>query len=166
MSKKNVASAKKDEIVNINLSKFASKLENKGNSHIRNERETIYIYPASIPKDRINEKEGKQFRGKMRNELKRFCNNIFYESKRNEIANVKVIIAKFDSFYKEFYRINDYSLKSLSSSNDEGKNQDIQLLLDILSEFKIGGKIEIPKRAKRAKKEKIVIEEKKAEETI
>lgn len=129
--------AKKDEIVNINLSKFASELENKGNSHIRNERETIYVYPSSIPKERINEKEGKQFRGKMRNQIKRFANNIFYESKRNEIENVKAEIAKFDAFYKENYRINDYSLKSLSSSNDEGKNKDIDLLLRIISEFRI-----------------------------
>lgn len=129
---------KKEEIVKINLSKFASQLENKGISHARNERETIYIYPASIPKDRINEKEGKQFRGKMRSQLKRFSNNIFFFAKGEKIEEIKKEIANFEIFYKEFYRINDYSLKSLSSSNDEGKNRDIELLLSILSEMKIG----------------------------
>lgn len=158
---------KREGIEILNLSKFSKELENKGNSHIQRDRETIYIYPESIPKDRINEKEGKQFRGKMRNSIKRFANNIFYNAKTNRIEELKAEISKFDSFYKEFYRINDYSLKSLSSSNDEGKNKDIDLLLRIISEFKLSSN-DIPK-VKKARKEKIVnviAEEKKAEESI
>lgn len=139
MSKKvsaSVIDAKKNEIANVNLSKFAKELESKNVSHSRNERETIYIYPASIPKERINEKEGKQFRGKMRNSLKRFCNNIFYFGKMQDEKLIKEDILKFDAFYKENYRINDFSLKSLSSSNDESVNKDISLFLQIIKEFK------------------------------
>lgn len=139
MSKKvnaSVIDAKKNEIANVNLSKFAKELESKNVSHSRNERETIYIYPASIPKERINEKEGKQFRGKMRSSLQRFCNNVFYYGKMEDHKLIKEEIEKFDAFYKENYRINDFSLKSLSSSNDPARNKDIDLFLQIVKEFK------------------------------
>ena len=128
--------AKKEDVKEINLSKFAKELEGKNVSHLQRERETIYIYPESIPKDRINEREGKQFRGKMRSRIKRFSDNLFYAGKIGNIPECKKIIAEFDLFYKEFYRINDYSLKSLSSSNDPAKNKDIDLFLNLLKEIK------------------------------
>jgi hypothetical protein len=128
--------SKKEEIKEINLSKFAKELENKSVSHAKNERETIYIYPASIPKERINEKEGKQFRGKLRAKIQRFSNNAFFYAKSDNQIELKKLIVEFDANYKEFYRINDYSLKSLSSSNDPAKNKDCELLLQIIKEMK------------------------------
>jgi|SRR5882757_622177 len=132
-----IADEKKEEIKIVNLSKFAKELENKSVSHARNERETIYNYPPNVPKEKINEREGKQFRGKMRNSLQRFSNNIFYNEKIQNLDELKKEIAKFEIFYKENYRINDYSLKSLSSSNDPAKNKDIDLLLRIIAESKM-----------------------------
>jgi hypothetical protein len=135
LQKENVKDAKED-VKEINLSKFAKELEGKNISHIQRERETIYIYPDYIPKDRINEKEGKQFRGNKRSRLKRFSDNLFYSAKIGNVEECKKIVSEFDSFYKEFYRINDYSLSSLSSSNDPAKNKDIQLFLSLLLEIK------------------------------
>lgn len=144
MSKRNNASkvidAKKEEIVNvpasINLQKFAKELEGKGISHLRNERETIYIYPSEWKSDDINGKKGRQFRNHKRSFVKRLSDNLFFLGKGEKIEEMKAEIEKFDAFYKEFYKINDYSLKSLSSSNDPAKNQNIDLMLRIIAEIK------------------------------
>lgn len=143
MSKRNnviVKDAKKDEIVkeipSINLQKFAKELEGKGISHLRNDRETIYIYPEEWKSDNINGREGRKFRSHKRSFIQRLSNNLFFLGKGEKIEEIKAEIVKFDAFYKEFYKINDYSLKSLSSSNDPAKNANIDLLLRIIREIK------------------------------
>lgn len=137
MSKKNViASVKTDKIEKINLSKFAKELENVNVSHALRERETIYIYPEEIKKEDINNAIGKKFRSSLRSRLKRFSNNIFVFAKKNEEKELIAEIGLFDEFYKKNYRINDYSLKSVSSSNDLAKNRDLSLMLQIIAECK------------------------------
>lgn len=143
MSKKNVIASKviakenvKGEIKEINLSRFAKDLENVNVSHIKRDRETIYIYPEDMKKEEINNEKGKKFRSSLRAKMQRFSNNCFVFSKQNDIENLKKMIIEFDDFYAKNYRITDYSLKSISSSNDASKNRDLNLLLEIIKEMK------------------------------
>ena len=47
---------------------------------------------------------------------------------------IKTEIAKFDAFYLEHYRINDYSVNSITNSKDQKAN--IELTLEIIKSVK------------------------------
>lgn len=127
----------KDEIVKINLSKFSKALENKIIERKSTERITLYKYPSEFTKEQINAKQGKQFRSKLRTKLNNFTNNIFLFAKQNRVDELKTEIKNFDSFYKENYLLNDYSLSSLTNINeDKEKFANIKLMLDIINEVK------------------------------
>ena len=129
--------AKKDEIVKINLSKFSKALESKIIERKSTERITLYKYPNTFTKEQINAKQGKQFRSKLRTKLNNFTNNIFLFAKQNRVSELKTEIKNFDSFYKENYLLNDYSLNSLTNINeDKEKFTNIKLMLEIINEVK------------------------------
>lgn len=126
---------KKDEIVKINLQKFAKELENV-NLKEKKVRETIYNYPEGFTKQKINSDEGKKFRNSLRNQLKRICNNILVYAKTNQQDKLVAEIKLFSAFYKKNYQRNDFSITSLSSSKDESKEKDLTLMINIVKEFK------------------------------
>lgn len=122
-------------IVEINLSKFADQL-GKIELKEKKERETIYHYPEGMTKELISSEKGKRYRNGLRNQLKRFSNNCLLYAKHSRIDDLKEEIKKFDEFYLKFYRINDYSIGSISQSNDDAKNANYSLFLDILKSLK------------------------------
>jgi chlorite dismutase len=115
----------------INLDKFMGQLANV-NVKEKKERQTIYVYPDGKSKDWINSEEGKKWRNKMRNTLRRHSDNILLYAKHSRLEDLKKEIDAFNAFYKGNFRINDYSLSSISSSSDEGKTQNYSLMLDII----------------------------------
>lgn len=130
--------AKKDESPNlskINLSKFADQLE-KMELKEKKDKETIYIYPEGMSKSDISGEKGKKFRNGLRNKMKFHSNNILLFAKKNRLDDLKSAIESFRKFYKENYRINDLSIKSISHSANEEKNIFLSLFLEIVKESK------------------------------
>jgi hypothetical protein len=126
--------SKKDEIKKINLDAFKdqlSKMDIPSSSKGRI-REHLYIYPEGWNQDIINGLQGKKFRNQKRSQIQRFANNIFYYGKTDKLDELQKEINAFKDFYKSFYRINDYSISSLSNSNDEKKNANIEFMLSII----------------------------------
>lgn len=131
-------SKKVSEVSKVNLSSIADRLE-KIEIKDKKVRNTIYIYPDGWTQDKINSVEGKKFRNKLRNKIKFFCNQIFLFSKqisvnpKNEDSkkSLQNVVKEFKAFYKSFYKINDFSIESISQAKDE-KTNDIKLMLDIL----------------------------------
>lgn len=140
-SKKNVAkkqvakkeSKKVDEVTKINFAKFAERLSKVVVSE-KKKKEHLYIYPENFTLQMINNEEGKKFRNKKRNIVKRFVANILTYFKTKNIELLKKEISSFQIFYKESYLKNDYSINSISNAKDE-KTSDIVLMLDIVKEF-------------------------------
>lgn len=135
---KNQKNAIASEIKNANLSKinlaqFANQLEGITLKEKR-VKETIYIYPESFTKDKINSDEGKKYRNSIRNRLKSLCNNILYSAKCNDAEKLQEYVKQFESFYKDKYRINDYSISSIT--NSEKREKDIELMIAIIKEMK------------------------------
>ena len=126
-------SIKNESLKKINLNQFKESLE-KIEIKERNQKESIYKYPESFNKDMINSDKGKSWRNNKRNQLKSICNNILFYAKGNNQESLLKEISKFNSFYKEFYLKNDYSILSLSSSKEEKKIKDISLSLQIIKE--------------------------------
>lgn len=130
---KESVNVEQNRLTSINLSQFADKLSNVELKEKR-EKETLYKYPDGWTKEKINSEEGKHFRNKLRNRLKSICNNIFFYAKGENVEMIKLEIQKFDAFYLENYRINDYSVNSITNSKDQKAN--IELTLAIIKSVK------------------------------
>lgn len=130
-----VAKEEKKEIIQINLDKFEKQLENVSIKEIR-QRETIYVYPDDFSKSDINSEKGKKYRNSIRNNLKRHCNNILIFAKSKDSEKLQKEIKEFELFYKEKFRLNDFSLSSISQSKDAGKEKDLSLMIEIIKECK------------------------------
>jgi len=82
-------------------------------------------------------KFGQQLRSKLRNKRDTFANNICLFAKNKDIVNLQNEIKLFNSFYKETYILNDYSIKSISSTNrDDSTNVLLSMMLNIILKLK------------------------------
>ena len=77
-------------------------------------------------------KYGNRLRTKIRKIRNTFANNIKLYQQQSNIVELKREIKLFNLFYKETYCLNDYSVKSISSTN---RDEDTNLLLSDM--FKI-----------------------------
>jgi hypothetical protein len=134
---KNDASLK-ENLKSINLDAFKNQLDAlqlKG----KKERENLYIYPESLSKEDIKGEKGKKFRGGLRNKRDRFINNILHsakiynaDKKKENLESLQNCISLWKDFYKSSYRINDFSIDSISQSKDDEKNKNIIIALGII----------------------------------
>lgn len=128
------AKAKVEKIGTLNLSKYAEKLA-KVEIKEKVKKSHLYLYPENFTEAQINSVEGKKFRNKQRNILQRFVNNILLFAKMNRIEDLKKEIENFDSFYKATYRLNDYTIHSITNKAEE-KQADIKIAFEIISDVK------------------------------
>lgn len=133
-TKENASAKTEQKIEKLNLSQFAERLS-KIEVKEKVKKETVYIYPENYTLADINGDKGKRFRSSKRTALNRFCNNIFVYAKTNNSEQLKKEISSFETFYKENYKLNDYSINSLTRKADE-KTKDIELMLNIIKEVK------------------------------
>lgn len=129
-TKTQVAETKVNEVSKISFAEFSDRLS-KVELKEKKKKERLYIYPETFTEKMINESEGKAFRSKQRNKIKTFANNIPLFAKHNRIEDLQKEIKSFIAYYKEVYRINDFSVNSISQKADE-KTDDIKLMLDIV----------------------------------
>lgn len=122
----------KKETTKLNLSKFVANLKNAVIED-KKKRETIYIYPDELnTEEKRNGKKGKQFRNQQRSKIERFCNDIRLHTKYDRQVDLIESVKLFKANYKTFYRINDFSVSSVSQSaslegNDKQKKQFAEL---------------------------------------
>ena len=94
------------------------------------------IYKESIFAD-LNDKEKKSARKKVRNYVHSIFESIISSNNENKKANVTKLAKEFSDFYKETYRVNDFSFASVASENTKDK-ETINLALAIIKkELKI-----------------------------
>lgn len=94
------------------------------------------IYKESIFAD-LNDKEKKSARKKIRNYVHSIFESVISSDKENKKANVTKLAKEFSDFYKETYRVNDFSFASVASENTKNK-ETINLALAIIKkELKI-----------------------------
>jgi len=134
-AEKKIEDKKIEGIAKINISKFSDQLS-KIELKEKKDKETIYVYPGGSDKEWIGSTKGKKFRNSLRNLMHKHANNILIFAKSNQMEKLQEEIKKFDDFYKKNYRINDLSLKSISSSSDPLKERDFSLMIEIIKEVK------------------------------
>lgn len=116
--------AKKKESLNkANLSNFADKLKKFGiteNSKAKNQKSLLYNYPENFTSLQINSDEGKKFRARLRNELKKhfdkisIAQTIFENKGKKDSSNVVAAIKDFKAWYKTNFKVNDFTLNSIT----------------------------------------------------
>lgn len=131
----NPAKENQKELIKFNLDQFADQLSGMQLKE-KKDRETIYLYPEGFSKSDIGSEKGKKYRNSLRNQIKRFSNNILIFAKIKDEEKLKIEIAKFDEFYQKNYRNCDYSLGSISQSKDASKEKDFDLFLQIIKSCK------------------------------
>lgn len=148
------------ELNAVNSNDIAKRLESlqltekseKGN------KDAMYKFQLDKSK-RLDSDSQKKLRTKIRKELNTLMFNIVFNTKKKNEDRVKQCIKEFLQFYKSTYIVNDFSLKSLYSGNEESKVFEYTLALDIV-------KLHLSKEEKKEKKNKEVKEEIKKESEV
>ena len=97
-------------------------------------REKNFIYKFQLDdKLKLNAKQEKRMRGKLRRQMQSICNDIIIaNAKKKDLTKIK----SFLDFYKANYILNDLTLQSITNSADELKQQDINKVLSLAKEYK------------------------------
>ena len=94
------------------------------------------IYKESIFEG-INDKQKKSARRKIRNYIHYIFESLIAAKKENKKANITKLAKEFSEFYKETYKVNDYSFSSVASENTKEKALINDALTIIKTELKI-----------------------------
>lgn len=130
---KNVTDKKETaKLQKINFEKFANIASKITESAVTLQKSLLYIYPTEWTKNEINNKKlGGAFRSKRRKELNNFANIIFLAYQKKNIELLKTEVEKFKVFYKEFYRVNDFSINSVTHTKD---NETVIAMMQLIKE--------------------------------
>ena len=94
------------------------------------------IYKESVF-DGLNDKQKKSARKKVRNYIHSIFESIIFADKEKKKENITKLAKEFADFYKETYKVNDYSFSSIASENTKDKEVINNALAIIKRELKI-----------------------------
>lgn len=94
------------------------------------------IYKESIFAE-LSDKEKKSARKKIRNFVGSIFESIIIADKENNKKSITKLANSFADFYKETYKVNDYSFASIASENTKDKETINSALAIIKKELKI-----------------------------
>lgn len=94
------------------------------------------IYKESIFAE-LSDKEKKSTRKKIRNFVSSIFESIIIADKENNKKSITKLANSFANFYKETYKLNDYSFASVASENTKDKETINKALAIIKKELKI-----------------------------
>lgn len=94
------------------------------------------IYKDSIFEG-LDDKKKKSARKKIRNYVHSIFESLILAQKENKKANVTKLANEFLVFYKETYRINDFSFSSIASENTKEKELINNALVILKKELKV-----------------------------
>lgn len=131
---KSVATAKANATIELKATDLLKKINNSSVNSLLKSNAGISedIYKKDLFKG-LSEKEIKSSRRKFRNYLLNIFSSLINEKIE---SNKKQLIEAFNQFYKEAYRVNNYEINSLCSSNlSENKKAIIAKGLEIVKSF-------------------------------
>lgn len=120
--------------VNEILTKSRKQTESLLTTNKGTKKETIYKDGIF---DGMNDKQKKSARKKVRNYVHSIFESIISANKEKKYANITKLAKEFSEFYKETYKINDYSFASIASENTKDKETINNALAIIKKELKV-----------------------------
>lgn len=116
------------------LSKARKNIESELKTNKGTKKESIY--KDSIFAE-LSDKEKKIARKKIRNFVSSLFESLILADKENNKKSVTKLVNSFVDFYKETYKVNDYSFSSVASENTKNKEIINSALVIIKKELKI-----------------------------
>lgn len=117
-----------------NLAKARKNVESELKTNKGTKKEGIY--KESIFAE-LSDKEKKSARKKIRNFVSSIFESIIIADKENNKKSITKLANSFAEFYKETYKVNDYSFTSVASENTKNKETINNALTIIKRELKI-----------------------------
>lgn len=136
-AKKAKATAKANSTVKLSVDSIFKKLENNTNGLLKTslgKKTEIYIESLF---NGLNEKQKKSTRKKIRNNTYSLLESICKMQELKDKEKLAKLIKAFKEFYKEVYKVNDFSFSSIASENTKDTKKEVLTKgLNIVKNFK------------------------------
>lgn len=136
-SKKATATAKANSTVKLSVDSIFKKLESDTNGLLKTslgKKTEIYIESLF---NGLNEKQKKSTRKKIRNNTYSLLESICKMQELKDKEKLAKLIKAFKEFYKEVYKVNDFSFSSIASENTKDTKKEVLTKgLNIVKNFK------------------------------
>ena len=136
-AKKATATAKANSTVKLSVDSIFKKLENNTNGLLKTslgKKTEIYIESLF---NGLNEKQKKSIRKKIRNNTYSLLESICKMQELKDKEKLAKLIKAFKEFYKEVYKVNDFSFSSIASENTKDTKKEVLTKgLQIVKNFK------------------------------
>lgn len=117
---KDAVTKKDSSLTKINFEKFSASVKNFSDVVTSSkQRSLLYIYPENYTILDINGQTGRSFRTSRRKELIKFVQIIGAAYKNKNSALITEEIKNFNIWYKLYFRVNDYTIASISHKKGE-----------------------------------------------
>ncbi len=136
-AKKATATAKANSTVKLSVDSIFKKLESDTNGLLKTslgKKTEIYIESLF---NGLNEKQKKSTRKKIRNNTYSLLESICKMQELKDKEKLAKLIKAFKEFYKEVYKVNDFSFSSIASENTKNTKKEVLIKgLNIVKNFK------------------------------
>lgn len=136
-AKKATATAKANSTVKLSVDSIFKKLESDTNGLLKTslgKKTEIYIESLF---NGLNEKQKKSTRKKIRNNTYSLLESICKMQELKDKEKLAKLIKAFKEFYKEVYKVNDFSFSSIASENTKDTKKEVLTKgLQIVKNFK------------------------------
>lgn len=136
-AKKATATAKANSTIKLSVDSIFKKLENNTNGLLKTslgKKTEIYIESLF---NGLNEKQKKSTRKKIRNNTYSLLESICKMQELKNKEKLAKLIKAFKEFYKEVYKVNDFSFSSIASENTKDTKKEVLTKgLNIVKNFK------------------------------
>lgn len=132
------AQAKANSTIKLSVDSIFKNLNEKTNGLLKTSLggKKTEIYVESLFTE-LNEKQKKAYRKKLRNTTFSLLDSICKAKEEKKQNELKILVSAFNDFYKQVYKIHDFSFASIASENTKDTKKEILTKgLQIVKNFK------------------------------
>lgn len=136
-AKKATAKAKANSTIKLSVDSIFKSLNEKTNGLLKTSLgKKTEIYVESLFSE-LNEKQKKAYRKKLRNTTFSLLDSICKAKEEKKQNELKTLVLAFNDFYKQVYKIHDFSFASIASENTKDTKKEVLTKgLQIVKNFK------------------------------
>ena len=132
------AQAKANSTIKLSVDSIFKSLNEKTNGLLKTSLgKKTEIYVESLFSELMNEKQKKAYRKKLRNTTFSLLDSICKAKEEKKQNELKTLVSAFNDFYKQVYKIHDFSFASIASENTKDTKKEVLTKgLNIVKNFK------------------------------
>lgn len=136
-AKKAKAQAKANSTIKLSVDSIFKSLNEKTNGLLKTSLgKKTEIYVESLFSE-LNEKQKKAYRKKLRNTTFSLLDSICKAKEEKKQNELKTLVSAFTDFYKQVYKVHDFSFSSIASENTKDTKKEVLTKgLQIVKNFK------------------------------